>query len=291
MSTGSGTSGRIIHHFPLSNHASSINAPVFGSPTAISCSHSLSHSQPSHLNNSIPSTSGNTTNVKKRSASRNQTPLLARSGKLAGTLNQQLYTDLVESQAAELAEVTEEVRTLRQENHRISDHLAIIQDGHKKHAALERQLSRAKSSLECPICFSVFHGPYFCGHTICVTCLQSWFTSITETQDDDSLLRVNSCPICRQPCLVPTPAYVVRDLIDQLDLTPSNDTLGMARFVAASSGDPNEVAWEGYFIEEIETCESCGGLARDGRCLGYSGIYGIDMPPADDGPNQPGHPV
>lgn len=114
MSTGSGTSGRIIHQLPLSNHASSINAPVFGSPTAISCSHSLSHSQPSHLNNSIPSTSGNTTNVKKRSASRNQTPLLARSGKLAGTLNQQLYTDLVESQAAELAEVKEEVRTLRQ---------------------------------------------------------------------------------------------------------------------------------------------------------------------------------
>jgi hypothetical protein len=74
-------------------------------------------------------------------------------------------------------------------------------------------------------------------------------------------LRVNSCPLCRVAVGIPSPAYLVKQLVEEL---------GLPRDERATASIPPDMEWGGCFLEELQNCTGCGGLARGGECLGLA---------------------
>jgi len=124
---------------------------------------------------------------------------------------------------------------------------------------------------------------------------------------NSGLLHTNSCPMCRAIIHIPSPAHVLRTVIDQMQpytsvenhdtfvnkqlqnlaqnyLKPPPSRQDWTQSVVALSGEhnyraaqpPSEVVWEGVFEEELECCDGCGGMAKNGECLGYAGVHGRD---------------
>jgi hypothetical protein len=46
--------------------------------------------------------------------------------------------------------------------------------------------------------------------------------------------------------------------------------LGLPRDERATASIPPDMEWGGCFLEELQNCTGCGGLARGGECLGLA---------------------
>ncbi|KAG8991103.1 hypothetical protein FRB90_001463 [Tulasnella sp. 427] len=215
----------------------------------------------------------------------------------------------------EVADQSAEIQTLKTKNNELLN------------AQAQSKLNAVEEALVCQICAGVMHKPYAlspCGHVSCLTCLQEWFQSQREEDDDDfgSTRNRKTCPHCRAKIRSrPVQVFVIKAVVEALGIEPEEEPASLpgAQPVASTSAvsddpwhgifattdeqddedDEGEEYYVGHDDDDLEVCEACGSdFDLDGYCVGcgapadfmYSdedddGEDDEDDPVSDGGPN------
>lgn len=186
-----------------------------------------------------------------------------------------------------------DVDRLRKE---VADQAAEIQTLKAKNNEAQSKLSAVEEALNCQICACVMHKPYAlspCGHVCCLGCLQEWFQSQRESDEDDGGPRNRkTCPHCRAKIRSrPVQVFVVKAVVEALGIEPEEEaalapgTSPAGASASALSDDPwagifadvdendEDEEVEDYYIghddDDLDVCEACGAdFDLDGYCIG-----------------------
>ncbi|KAG8942155.1 hypothetical protein FRC04_003845 [Tulasnella sp. 424] len=179
----------------------------------------------------------------------------------------------------------------------VADQAAEIHSLKTKNNEAQSKLSAVEEALMCQICAGVMHKPYAlspCGHVCCLTCLQEWFQSQRDNEDEDGGSRNRkTCPHCRAKIRSrPVQVFVVKAVVEALGIEPEEESAPLpgsaptASAVSAVSDDPwhgifadadeygeDDEEVEDYYIghdeDDLDVCEACGAdFDLDGYCVG-----------------------